>query len=120
GAAIEQPGASGVPGGEVAERSGAFVLMLEALSALDAGRGGQRGVLARAGLDRGLLVTADDVVARVQQLAFPMPAVEIKDPPGLGGELRVTGEDPRAMLPGLDRVLRQPAPDRHPGDLLTD
>ena len=67
-AAIEQLRALGVPRGQVAKRSLAVVLVLDALSALDAGRGGQRRVFALAGLDRGFLVAADDVVAGVQQL----------------------------------------------------
>ena len=66
GAAIEQAGVLDVPGGQVAERAFALVLVLDALPALDAGRGGECRVLARAGLDRGLLVTADDVIAGVQ------------------------------------------------------
>lgn len=41
----------------------AFVFVLDPLAALDTGRGRQRGVLAVPRLDRGLLVTADDVVA---------------------------------------------------------
>jgi hypothetical protein len=31
---------------------------------------------------------------------------------GLGSEVRVADKQPRALLPGLDRVLSQPAPDR--------
>jgi len=69
--AVEQLGAACVPGGEVAERAASFVLVLDALAALERGGGGQRWVLAVPGLDRGLLVAADDVVAGVQQLAFP-------------------------------------------------
>ena len=104
-AAIEQPGAFGVPGGEVAERALASVFVLNALPALDAGGGGERRVLARPGLDRGLLIAADDVVAGMQQLAFPAAAVEVEDAAGLGGEVWVAGEDPGAVLPGLDRVF---------------
>jgi hypothetical protein len=94
--------------------------VLDALAALDAGGGGQRGVLAMAGLDGRLLIGADDVVAGVQQLAVPAAAVEVQDAAGLGGEVGIAREDPRAVLPALDRVLRQPAPDRDAGDLLAD
>jgi hypothetical protein len=45
GAAVEQLGALDVPGGEVAERALAVVLVLDSLPAPDAGRGGQRGGL---------------------------------------------------------------------------
>jgi hypothetical protein len=40
--------------------------VLDALSALDGGGGGERGLLAVTRLDRGLLVAADDVVAGMQ------------------------------------------------------
>jgi hypothetical protein len=94
--------------------------MLDALPALDGGRGGQRGVLAVPRLDRGLLVAADDVVAGMQQLAFPAAGVQVEDAAGVGGEVGVAREDPGAVLPRLDRVLGQPAPDGHAGDLLAD
>ena len=82
-AAIEQLRAPGVPGGEVATRAPAFVLVLDALAALDGDGGGQRRVLARSGLDRGLLIAAHDVVAEMQKLAFPATAVEVEDATGL-------------------------------------
>jgi len=120
GAAIEQLRAPGIPGGEVAQRVLAFVLVLDALAAPDRGCGGQRGVLASPRLDRGLLITADDVVAGMQQFAFPAATVEVEDTAGLDGELGIAGEDPGAVLPRPDRVFGEPAPDRHPGDLLAD
>ena len=61
GAAVEKLGVCGVPGGEVAEGALAFVLVLDALPA--GGRGRQGRVFPCSGLDRGLLVGADDVVA---------------------------------------------------------
>ena len=87
-AAIEQLRAAYVPGREVTQRTASLVLVLDALTTLDAGLGGQRCVLALPGLDRGLLVAADDVVAGMQQLAFPAAGVEIEDPAGLLGERR--------------------------------
>ena len=71
-------------------------------------------------LDRRLLVGADDVVAGVQPLALPAAGVQIQDRAGLLGEPWVAREDPRAVLPRLDRVLRQPPPDGHAADLLDD
>ncbi len=50
----------------------------------------------------------------MQQLAFPAAAVKLEDAAGLGGELGIAGKDPGAVLPGLDRVLGQPAPYRTP------
>ena len=91
-AAVEDLGAPDVPGGQVAQRAHALVLVLDPLSV--AGRGGQRGVLAGAGLDGGLLVGADDVVAGVQALALPVAGVEVEDRAGALGEQRIAGEDP--------------------------
>jgi len=73
-----------------------------------------------AGLDGWLLVGADHVVAGMQALALPDAGVEVKDRSGLLGGQRVAREDPGAMLPRLDRVLREPAPDGHAGNLLAD
>jgi hypothetical protein len=71
GAAVEQPGAPGVPGCQVAQRAAPVVLVLDTLAAFDDRLGGQRGVRARPGLDRGLLIAAHDVVAGMQEFAFP-------------------------------------------------
>jgi hypothetical protein len=70
-AAVEQLRAAGVLGREVAQSPAPVVLVLDALPTLDRGAGGQRGVLALPGLDRGLLIAAHDVIAGVQQLALP-------------------------------------------------
>jgi hypothetical protein len=120
GAAVKQLGAARVPRRQVTQRAASLVLVLDALPALDARCRGERWMLAVAGLDRGFLITAHDVVAGVQQLAFPAAGVQVEDPAGLGGEVGIAREDPAAVLPGLDRILRQPPPDRHAGDLLAD
>ena len=118
GAAVEDLGAAGVPGGQVAERSFAFVLVLD-LEALAVARwAGGGDPFAR--LNRGFLVGADDVIAGMQTLALPGAGVEIQDRCGALGEQGVPWEDPGALLPGLDRVLREPAPDRQAADLLAD
>ena len=82
-----------------------MVLVLDALPTLDTGLGRQRLVLTLPGLDRGFLVAADDVVARMQQLTFPPAGIEVEDPASLLGEAGVAREDPGAVLPRLDRVL---------------
>src|SRR6266511_185475 len=92
-AAVEDPRLLDVPAGQVAQRALALVLVLDLLRL--AGSGGQRRLLARSGLDRGLLVGADDVVARMQQLAFPAALVEVEHAAGLL-EPRVAREDPGA------------------------
>jgi hypothetical protein len=52
-----------------------------------------------AGLDGGLLVSADHVIAGMQALALPDAGVEVEDRYGSRGEQRVAREDPEAMLP---------------------
>ena len=120
GAPIEQLRAACVPGRQVAQSPASLVFVLDALTTLDAGLGGQRCVLAGSGLDRGFLVAAHDVIAGLQQFAFPSAGVEVEVPAGLLGEVGVAREDPGAVLPRLDRILLEPAPDRDPGDLLAD
>jgi hypothetical protein len=72
---------------------------------------------AAAGLDGGLLVGTDDILAWFQLLALEDPVVQVQDHPGLGGEVGIAGEDPGAVLPRLDRVLVQPAPQRRGRDV---
>jgi hypothetical protein len=117
-AAVEEPGTADIPGGQVAERSLALVLVLDLLAA--AGRGGQRLVLAGSGLDRGLLVGADHEVAGLEQPPLPAALIEVEDPACLAGEVGVAGKDPRAVAPRADRVLREPAPDGGARDLGDD
>src|SRR5437763_4676451 len=51
---------------------------------------------------------------------LPSPPIEGRRPPRPLPEPWITGEDPGAIVPGADRVLGQPSPDRHAGDLLDD
>jgi hypothetical protein len=118
GAAVEDLRPPCVPGGEIAQCALAFVLVLDPLARV--ARGGQRWRLAPPGLDRGFLVGADDEVARLEQLPLPATLVEVEDRAGLGGEVGVAREDPRAIAPRPDRVLAQPAPDRRARDLCDD
>ena len=67
---------------------------------------------AHAGLDAGLLVSAEHVVVLAERFTFPFPLVEIQDAGGLDGEVRVAGEDPRPVLPGLQGVVSEPAAHR--------
>jgi hypothetical protein len=52
------------------------------------------------GLDAGLLIDAEDVIARPQCCTFPAAPVEIDDVASLAREVRITREDPGAMAPG--------------------
>ena len=62
-----------------------------------------------AGLDAGLLVGAEHVLVLAERLPFPFPLIEVQDAGGLEGKVRVAGEDPRPVLPGLQDVVSQPA-----------
>jgi hypothetical protein len=53
----------------------------------------------------------------VEQLPFPPALIEVEHGARLGEEVRVGGEDPGAMLPGLERVLLEPAGNRRGGGL---
>jgi hypothetical protein len=80
-----------VPAGEVAERPLAGVFVLDQL-AITAGLGCFGRVLARPGLDRGLLITAHDEIAWFEQLPLPAALIQVEDPPGLVAKLRVAGK----------------------------
>ena len=74
-------------------------------------------MLAPAGLDAGLLVGAQHVVARPQGGAAPAPLIEIQDAAGFEGEGRIAREDPAAMAPGPQCILAEPAPQGRPANL---
>src|SRR5271157_923945 len=77
-------------------------------------------MLAPAGLDAGLLVNAENVIAWPQCCTFPTALVKIEDATSLAGELRITREDPSAMTPGPQCVLAEPAPQGGAADLCHD
>ena len=118
-APIEQLGSARVPRGQVAERTLALVLVLDQL-AFPARPGRLAGMLARAGLDRRLLIRAHHEIAGLQQFPLPPALVQVQDPTRLLGELRVAREDPRAIVPRANRVLPQPPPDRDRRDRRDD
>ena len=66
----------------------------------------------RQGLELGLLIGADHILVGAELDPAPEPLVELEHPGRLDREVRVPREDPRPVLPGLDRVLMQPPPYR--------
>jgi len=65
-----------------------------------------------AGLDGGLLVRADHVFPPAQPSSLENAGVEVQHHRCLGCKDRVSGEDPRPVLPGFDGVRSQGPPDR--------
>lgn len=75
---------------------------------------------AAAGLDGGLLVAGDDVLVLAQRDTLEPAGVQVQNTLGLDAEVRVADEDPGPVLPGLERILAQPAAHRGRGDGLGD
>jgi hypothetical protein len=63
-------------------------------------------------LELGLLIGTDHEPVGAQPPTLEAPRVEVEHPAGLLGEQGVAWEDPAALLPGLERVVVKPAPDR--------
>jgi hypothetical protein len=75
-----------------------------------AGTATLRGVFAAASLNAGLFIGGDDEFVILQRPALPLSGVEIQYTACLGGEVRVTRENPTAVVPRPNGVLMQPAP----------
>jgi len=69
-----------------------------------------RGVFAAAGLNAGLFIGGDHELIVFQRPLFPLAGVEVQYAAGFGGEIRIAGEYPTAVIPRPNRVLMQPAP----------
>src|SRR5213595_2262009 len=99
-----------VPRRQIGERAATLVFELVAARAAWGGRGGLVGAAER--LQLALLIRADHVLVGPQPLGFEHPLIQVKHTGGLLGELWVASIQPRALLPGLERVVVQPSPDR--------
>ena len=93
-----------VEGGEVGERAPALVGVLDSLPARTRGRG-QRFVDARPGLDRGLLVGADNVVAGVEKPPSPPALVEVSAGPAFSRKAGSVGKTQERCCQGLSEPL---------------
>jgi hypothetical protein len=77
-------------------------------------------MFAPSGLDAGLLVGAEHVVAWSQGFALPAPLVKIEDAASFASKVGIARENPTAMTPGPQRILAEPAPNGGAADLRDD
>ncbi len=69
------------------------------------------GAVQRRAAREGWTFGADEAVARCQWCALPPAGVQVQDAAGLLGEARVAGIEPMLVLPGLERIGSEDAPD---------
>src|SRR2546427_9349032 len=65
---------------------------------------------AQSSLNAGLLDGREHEFIICQRLSFPHPFVQVQDPTCFGREVRITREDPAAVLPWTDGILMEPTP----------
>src|SRR6266446_6501078 len=106
----EQLGTMHVPRSKICPSAQACIFVLDIDWAAWGGR--QRGMFASPGLNAGLLVGAQHVVARPQGCALPTTLIKVQDWARLGGEGWVAWKYPAAMAPRSQGVLAEPAPQR--------
>ena len=117
-AASKQFGAVDIKGSDVSPCSTAFVLMFHLHG--QTRFSGKSLVPTVSSLDAGFLIGRDDELVVLQRTTFPDSFVQIQDAPRFLREIRVAREDPAAVLPGPDRILIEPAPDRRATDCCHD
>src|SRR5439155_13878505 len=106
--------AADIPGRQILPGAAAPVLRFHPRRL--AGPARQRRMEAGPRLDAGFLIRAEDMVLGPQRLALPGARVQVQDRPGLVDEAGITPENPVRVLPRLDGILIQDAPDATPAD----
>ena len=117
-AAAKDVGPVHIPGSQIVKGASTFIFVFNIGRTVLARR--QRGVLAHAGLNAGLLVSRQNEFIWTEELAAPEAFVKVKNRTGLLKELGITGKYPATMPPGTDSVTAQPAPKRTAADLGDD
>jgi hypothetical protein len=115
----ERRGGEHLPGVHVQpgqQREGALAPVLVLVADGPAGRGGQGGMQAAAGIDLRPGVKGQDPVTCPERLALVKPLVQVHDHLRPGPGVRVAGVDPRLVLPRPDRVPGQDPQHRRRGD----
>ena len=106
--AAKNSGAMDVQCGDIGPSTAAKVLVLDVHGS--ARPAALCGMLATAGLNAGLFIGGDHEFIILQRPVLPLAGIEIQHLPGLGGEVRVTGEDPTAVVPRPNGIFMQPTP----------
>jgi len=103
-------GAPYIPGSKVGPGTESLVFMLDPEPSMGSGFVGRMTAPTR--LNAGFLVGTDNILVRKQRLALPEAFVKVQDTSRFLLECRIAGEDPAAVAPRLDGVLREPPPQR--------
>jgi hypothetical protein len=106
--AAKDAGTVDVQGGDISPGAAAGVLVLDVHGSTRPAVLG--GMLAAAGLNAGFFIGGDHELIILQRPALPLASVEIQHASGLGREVRVTREDPTAVIPRPKGVFMQPTP----------
>src|SRR5262245_165429 len=77
----------------------------------------QSRLFAAPGLHTGLFIRREHEVIGAQRAALPHALIEVQDPAGLGGKLRIARKNPAAMSPSPQRIAAQPTPQGGAADL---
>ena len=69
-----------------------------------------------ASLNAGFLIGRQYELVVLQRMSLPDPFIKIQDAPSFLREVGIARKNPAAVLPGPDRILVEPAPDRRAAD----
>jgi len=97
-----------IPCGDICQRPQSFIFKLN--SHCVAGLCGYGCVNATAGLDTRFLICADDIFVISKLLTIPYTMIQVQDNARLPLEIGITRENPAPVLPWLDCILAEPAP----------
>jgi len=104
-----------IPSCQISPGTSAKVFVFDASGMVGSGRQGW--LLPAAGLNASLFVGGEDVVVSAQRSAFPDAFVQIKDWTGCVGKIGIAREDPASMLPRVEGIAAEPAPQSGTADL---
>ena len=107
-AAAEYASVVNIECGQISPGPATFIFMFDFHRRTGLSR--QTGVTRAPGLDAGFLVGRDDEFVAPKRFSVPHALVEVQDPSGFNGKVRISRKDPTAVLPRPDRIGMKPAP----------